>query len=299
MVAVSAAEVFGLITVIRVIAPPRVTAASNPSMPGAPTAMRAAGAPARAAAYASPLRRCSAANAPQNASPAPVLSTGSMTSAGTAVGSGRSPGRHQASGRGELDHHRMWPQLQEGRGGRVQIGRPGQRGGLDLAGQEDITGAYRIAQSGLVSGDVVLLRIEVDRRRGAVAQPRRELELCVQRHRRHQDPGRGQRGVGHVGGVHRKGLEVRLAQQQLPHPPAGVVVAHDVAHGGQVASRQRRGIRPRRADRVEQSRGRVGTQRGEDPGIAAGQPGGQRGEKRVPADGFDCAARRGTRPRRW
>ena len=126
-----------------------------------------------------------------------------------------------------------------------------------------------------------------------------QLELCVQRHRRQQHAGRGQRGVGHVGRMHRERLEVPLAQEQVPHSPAGVVVVDDIADRGQLASWQRRGIGPGRADRGEQSRSGVGTQRREDRGVAAGQPGGERGEKRVPADGFDPRRPRGTRPRRW
>ena len=92
MVAVSSAEVLGLITVIRVIAPPRRVSGGKQSADPRrrrPRFVRPR-APARAAAYGSPLRRYSAANAPQNASPAPVLSTGSTTSVGTAVGSGLS-----------------------------------------------------------------------------------------------------------------------------------------------------------------------------------------------------------------
>ena len=153
MVAVSSADVFGLITVIRVIAPPRrVSAASSPLIPGAADRDSCGRRRRRAQRRtASPLRRYSAANAPQNASPAPVLSTGSTTSVGTADGFGIVAGRDEAAGFGEFDDDGVRAVFEESLCGVAWVGGAGQFGRFDLAGQEHITrrGPRRAAAASL------------------------------------------------------------------------------------------------------------------------------------------------------
>ena len=117
-----------------------VTAASRPSMPGPPTAMRAARGtgPCRGVRVAVAEMFGGESTAERVAGAGAVHRFDDIGWDGSTVrGVRRVATRHPASA-SLIDHH-LRPELQEGRGRRVQVGRAGQRGGLDLAGQEHVT----------------------------------------------------------------------------------------------------------------------------------------------------------------
>ena len=223
MVSVSSAEVLGLITVIarhrgdRRSSRRRRRRAAR-STPGPPTAMRAARRRSAAASVG-----VTAAQVLGREGAAEGVAGAGAVHRGDHVGGdddgfgafGLVATRQPASAR--LITTTRGPRSRKAAAAAGQVGRAGQGGGLDLAGQEHVAARDGVDQRGLVAGDVVLLRVEVDRGARSGSRSHAASSSCGRRAiADSRTPAAAGSLARDVGRVHRERLEVLLAADQVP-----------------------------------------------------------------------------------